>query len=388
MLSRTLILLLMLISNVIFSQKVDLDRFNFNVAYQKLPKMFVEFDKRTYDASATTLGTFSNFYNPESITSLIAITGWKKSSENPTVKTILSFDDFSFIKNEVQTRKVENKDKDGKVTSTSYYYSVKSWYNCKGSYIVDGPTLPKVVKDEKKDPKKEEKKEEKPVNKFLSNTVANTTPTLDTIKNSAKTNSKVIYLNTTLEDVTPEKNSSGEAIRDFNLNSQLIKDNKLKEFVNNSIGYVNNELNQYYGFPEYKTSDYLWILDSKDHPEYKDQQEAIEAVKVLFKTMKGNESLSTLETNLSPLIEYFNSLKKKYKEDDKRSRKMRYSAFFNLAKIYYYLDMPDKCIEEANGLIANDYDKSDGESLIKDANALKELFAKTKFNSRHNIPLK
>jgi hypothetical protein len=37
---------------------------------------------------------------------------------------------------------------------------------------------------------------------------------------------------------------------------------------------------------------------------------------------------------MQPLIEYFDALKTKYADDSKPARKMRYSAYYNLAVIY------------------------------------------------------
>ncbi len=100
----------------------------------------------------------------------------------------------------------------------------------------------------------------------------------------------------------------------------------------------------------------------------------------------SNESIEPLVGNLTPLIDYLQALKTKYTGDDKRNKKMRYSAFYNLSNIYYYLDMPEKAKIEAEGLIKNDFDEKDGEELIKAADRLKEVFAKTNFKTRHNPP--
>ncbi len=128
-------------------------------------------------------------------------------------------------------------------------------------------------------------------------------------------------------------------------------------------------------------------MDAKND-EGKTQTEAIEAVKEIFKGMKADEPTDQIATNVQPLIEYFESLKTKYATDDKPGRKMRYSAYYNLAKIYLFLDQPDKAIKEGEAFVANDYDPKDGKRLIEEANKLKELFAATKFTNRHNASLK
>ena len=104
--------------------------------------------------------------------------------------------------------------------------------------------------------------------------------------------------------------------------------------------------------------------------------------------MKADEPIVDLKSNMQPLIEYFDSLKTKYTEDSKPARKMRYSAYYNLAVIYLLLDEPEKTIVEAEKLILNDYDKADGKELINRANRLIEDFKIAKTTSRHNPTLK
>ncbi len=62
---------------------------------------------------------------------------------------------------------------------------------------------------------------------------------------------------------------------------------------------------------------------------------------------------------------------------------MRYSAYYNKAKIYLILDNPEAAIKECEALIANDYDTKDGERMRKEAEALISLFQKNNRNSRH-----
>ena len=86
------------------------------------------------------------------------------------------------------------------------------------------------------------------------------------------------------------------------------------------------------------------------------------------------------------MIKYFDELKTKYSEDEKAHKKLRYSAWYNNAVLYMILDMPVNAVAEAEGLIANDYDKKDGERLKKDAEEMMELLNKNHISSRHFIP--
>jgi hypothetical protein len=80
-------------------------------------------------------------------------------------------------------------------------------------------------------------------------------------------------------------------------------------------------------------------------------------------------------------------LKTKYTEDSKTARKMRYSAYYNLAVIYLLLDEPEKTIVEAEKLILNDYDKGRWKELINRANRLIEDFKIAKNNIRPNFKI-
>lgn len=361
------------------AQKVDLDRFYFKTSYQKLPKENVPLEKRTYGVKVNVGGAIRGYKDEGLLYDKIQLYGWKKIESDPTVGIEANLDDFVFRGAESKTETVENKDKDGKVTSRTTYYWVQANYEGKGLCRVKGPLTPKVLSAKELEEQKK-KEEAKVTNRFLANATIN--------KPSEENTGLNFGLGTNYNFTTEKSTSSTAANNDFSNKKDAIYQDNLRKFVDGSINYINNRMNDTYGFAPINNEDFLWILNSKDHPEYQTQQDAIQAVKELFKTMKADESIATLESNLSPLVDYLNSLKTKYSGDDKRNRKMRYSAYFNLAKIYYYLDKPEKAKEEAEGLIKNEFDEKDGESLIKDANNLIETFKSTKFNSRHNESFK
>lgn len=103
--------------------------------------------------------------------------------------------------------------------------------------------------------------------------------------------------------------------------------------------------------------------------------------------MKADQPIDGIVGNLQPLVDYFNSLKIKYNSSDKAHKKIRYSSYFNLAKIYLSIDEPEKAIKEAEGLITNDYDAKDGKEIIESATQLITEFKNAKTRTRHNIPL-
>jgi len=369
---KLLLAISLLVPVTSMAQKVDLDRFYFDIKYQNLPSENVPLEKRTYGVHVKTGGPVTNYISDGALYDKINLVGWKKTeSGQPTVGVDFTLEDFVYRGAEEKTETITDKDKAGKVTGTRIYYWIEARYATRGFAKISGPIAP---------PKEEPKKEEaKPVNKFLVNAVINKPAASTEDAQSMSFSKEIIY--------TSDKKATNTVATEFNNNKDGIYNLKLREFVDGAINSVSYGINARYGFPEIATKELVWILDAKND-EGKTQIEAIEAVKEIFKGMKADESIDQLSANLQPLIEYFESLKTKYATDDKSGRKMRYSAYYNLAKIFLVIDQPDKTIKEAEALIANDYDPKDGKKLIEEANKLKELFAKTGFKTRHNISLK
>jgi hypothetical protein len=376
---KTLIFLLFLVSVTISAQKVDLDRFYFDVSYQQLPKEPVPFEKRSFASEVKLGGKIQTYTNPTTLNENVNIFGWKRSDENPTVKIELNIEDFVERDVTPKIRVEETKDRDGKVTSRREYHYVLSKYSGRAYAKLVGPRTPtplsaKQIEDEKA------KQAAASTNRFLKNAVVKK-DTTDAIGGFN------LNYNEEIEVKSAEFQDPSSAMKAFYLNKNGIHDNTLRGFVDGTLNKVNTSLNYIYGYRPVNTNQILWILDAKNE-EGTTQIEAIQAVKSLFKSMKADEPIVDLKSNMQPLIEYFDSLKTKYTEDSKPARKMRYSAYYNLAVIYLLLDEPEKTIVEAEKLILNDYDKADGKELINRANRLIEDFKIAKTTSRHNPTLK
>jgi hypothetical protein len=360
------------------AQKVDLDHFYFNVSYQILPKEPVPFDKRTFSSRVKLGGALQSYVDPSSLNDKINIIGWKKVDENGTVDIELNLEDFVEKGASPQTRVDETKDKDGKVISRKEYYYVTAKYATRGYAKVKGPHTPAAADSQIQAASTVQAAAT--TNRFLRNAVIKK----DTV---ASTDGFNISFNGELSYVSKESTDPSVPMKDFRLNRGVIRDQKLRDFADNSLNSFNSNITYTYGFKPKNDNEILWILDAKNE-EGKTQSEAIQAVKALFATMKADEPIDDLKANMQPLIEYFDSLKTKYAEDNKPSRKMRYSAYFNLAVIYLMLDEPEKAIAESEKLIANDYDKSDGKALIERANKLIVSFRNAKLKTTHNPALK
>ncbi|MFN3589880.1 MAG: hypothetical protein ACK4UP_10910 [Spirosomataceae bacterium] len=361
-----LILLNIVTYNQVFSQqRVDLDRFYFDVQYQKLPQLFVLEGDRTVGIRTRIGQSIKDFTNNEQVYDNLTVYGWKKVEQNPTLGIDFTLDDFVYKGSTVKNRTDVEKDKDGKIIKNITYYWIEATFLGRGNCIYTGPELPKPEKVTK---------EEKPVNKFLQNV---------TIEKEEDFSSTRIPLDISYTYTSQSTTSSKGLVEQFTVNKDAIYSDYLRTFTNDAVARVNNRLNHIYGFSPMKARDYLWIQNSKKHEEYDTQAAAIEAVKVLFSKMEVNEPTEKVKESLGPLLEYLESLKSKYAGEDKNNVKMRYSAFYNKAKIYYYLDMPQEMITEAEGLIKNGYDESDGKLLLETARRLVEEFKRTGLNTRH-----
>jgi hypothetical protein len=365
----------MLLPLVTVAQKVDLDRFHADVSYQKLPQESVPFDKRTYGANVKTGGAIINYLSSAALYDKIYLHGWKKVEQSPTVGVEVNLEDFVERGASVDSRTVENKDKDGKVTSRTTYYFVTARYATRGYAKIFGPRTPVALTARELEAQKK-KEEAMASNRFLRNASINT---------SGNDLNAPIMLGFSGETThkTQEYQDRKLAMRDFENNKSSIYGNKLREFVDGAVYSVNNRVNEIYGYVPVKEKELFWILDAKSE-EGATQIEAINAVKTLFATMRPDEPIDELKANMKPLIDYFDSLKSKYPADNKASRKMRYSSFYNLAKIYLLTDEPEKAMKEAQGLIANDYDARDGENLLESARQLAATFDRAQTRSRHH----
>ncbi len=376
---KTLIFLLFLVSVTISAQKVDLDRFYFDISYQQLPKEPVTFEKRTFTSEVKLGGKIQTYANPTTLNDNVNIFGWKRSDENPTVKIELNIEDFVERDVTPQIRVEETKDREGKVTSRKEYHYVLAKYAGRAYAKIAGPRSlaplsTKQIEEEKA------KQAATSTNRFLKNAVVK--------KDSSALNGGFnLNFDNNLEYKSSEYQDPKLALKDFYLNKNGTHDKILRSFVDGTMNNFNLNINSTYGYKPVNNKETLWILDAKNE-EGQTQIEAIQAVKSLFKTMKADEPIVDLKSNMQPLIEYFDSLKTKYADDSKPARKMRYSAFYNLAVIYLLLDEPEKTILEAEKLILNDYDKADGKELINRANRLIEDFKIAKTTSRHNPTLK
>ena len=333
--------LLLLAGNITFAQKVDLDRYNFQGSYRSLPQKPLDASYKTYSIRVEATSAVKDGFSEMSMRDGVNIDGLKKIPDNGHINVFLLFDDLMIEKADVKERIDEKKDKDGKVTSKTSYYSVEVIYSFAGKASISD---------------------------YKGASLANWT--------LADRGSKQTFTST-------EYSTYSDAAKYYNNNKYELRNQFTRQQVGAALQSLSSSLNTNYGYPAHRDPDILWILDSKKHPEQGAQQAAWATFKETIATVTPDEVPQESKAKLLGLVQYFDSVKVKYAGSDKADKKMRYSSFYNNAKIYLYLDNPEAAIREADGLIANDYDTGDGKYLKRLAEEMIASFKRNNTATRH-----
>ena len=317
------LLILFFASQLIFSQSANLDRKAINVSYVRLPsKPILEDSHRTYQTNISEL----------------EIKGLTKISDDATLTFNYNFIETSSGTPDVKKVEKEIKDKEGNVKSIKYSYKVVNSFESYGIY------------------------------KFKN---------VDT-NNSFET--KLVES----DDYESKWFDTYDSAKDYyNSNRGSIRDNYSKKHQEKILNKIINDANVEFGYYPINKSIYLLTVGSKKHPEYEAHKAAYLKIKEAFEKMKYSEPVESIAAEIKPQIEYYESLIPKYVGKKRKMRKMRYTSYYNIALLYYYLDMTGKSIEYANKLIENDHQKSNGKRIISISNNLNKSFEKNKVKTRH-----
>lgn len=311
------------LSNLSFAQSTDLDKEYFNYSYVALPsEPIVNAYQRTY------------ITNDDAIT----IAGYTKVQSDASIEIDFEFEGTLVDNFEITKKKHEKKNKKGEVTATRYSYNVSMNYKSIGRYKVLNVLRGTTHKD-----------------KFTN----------------YASYSKIGF------------DTYSKAQHYYDNNRLTLRDKYWQKHLKEMQESVKDYVNKTYGYPVRASTDYFWILGSKKHPEYAKHHEAFNKTIAAFSKMSYLESTVSIERELQPVIAYFEDVITRYPGNKRKKRKVRFASYYNLAKLYYYLDNVGKMREYAQKLIANDYDKKQGKHFLKDADWLQRLMTVNIVRSRH-----
>lgn len=323
------------------AQRVDLDRFNFTVSYRSFPEEPLPATYKTYNVRIESSPSLGIGFAAGSFENQVLVEGLKKVPGTGHVTVLLMLDDLIVEKTETTERVETRRDKQNVETKKSFFATEMQYsFSARVSvYDYKGATV-------------------------LSNQV------LYDRENKGRYKSA-------------EAASAAEASNNFNNQLSDIRTNLASQLTGRVISTLNSVLNNRFGYAVQRVNDVFWVLNNKRHPEYTEAQKAWNGFRNAIVMMTPDEPVDKVREKLKPVIAYYDKIKTTYSGSDKEARKLRYSSYYNLAKIYLYLDDPAAAQREADALSMNDWDEADGRSLRALAESLDEQLRRNNASSRH-----
>lgn len=334
--------LLFLIPVISISQKsVDLDRHRFTVAYRSLPAIRLDSSYRTYDVEIGTTQLMQHFMQETDPAKSVRLEGWKQLDANGHLHIRVQLGDLLPGDVSVKERVVTTRNGNNVITGTKTFYHQEVTYTFEATAIITD-YLGLHIGDEQ----------------LASRTY------------------KRVYK-------SPEFTLRAMAEGYFLINSLTLTKELFRENSTQAIHTLSRRLNDNFGYEAVTSNDFMWVIDSRKHPEYDDWRNAIrQALDVLF-TMNASDPITSARAQLQPAINYFEKMKRDYSSSSRHDRKLRYGCYFNLAVLYYYLDDPQSMMKEAHGLELNDFDAGDAKGFKQTATWLKTIFEQNNIYTRH-----
>lgn len=322
------------------AQRTDLDRYSFTASYRDLPKWPIDSSFHTYDFQVQTGPAMEMILRREKPENNLFIEGWLPMDQGGDITVELRMEDILMLKSDVVQREQIKKDKNGNVVSKKLFYAPVFTYNY-AAWV--------MVKD--------------------------------------RTGKQLQQYQLMSRDRQHQFRGVESGIRSevlsVILNGMLLAPQINRDVLFGTIQNLSNTLSNQYGYAERRVSDFVWVLDSRKHPEYDDFRANWATIKNALFRLNPNDPVDEVKGEVQPAIKYFEKVRREYSGRSKSHRKLRYASHFILSKLYYYLDDPDMAIKEATDLVLNDYDPRDGRQLEASALHLKELLQLNKRSSRH-----
>jgi hypothetical protein len=325
----------------LFSQKkVDLDKFKFTCEFRSLPQIRLDSNYHTYNVVVEGTKLMRSYLDDLTPEKSVILDGWKMLDDEGHITVQVKLEDMLPESMSVKERIETTRDRNGK-ESTRKLYSQEVVYTFSAFADISdykGEQLRHIV--------------------------------------MADRGYKQVYR-------SPEFAIRAMAEGYFVINTLTVTGQLYKSCVNRAMRYLSERLTDDFGYGEVTVTDHMWIIDSRKHPEYAAHRNAFLTLKDVLFNISAEKPLDGIREELAPVINYFESIKKKYTSMSKHDRKIRYASYFNLAVLYYYLDDPQAMLREASGLVLNDFDARDGKGFETTAIRLKNLFEETKIYTRH-----
>jgi hypothetical protein len=320
---------LLSLSGSIYAQKnVNVDNLRFSYWERIMPKTPLEPAFFYYGAKIEMPASVKNKVDESSLYENLNISGQRYTEDlkEDDVFVNVTMAPINIVSSSVKERTVESKDKAGKVTR-EYYYWVEVVYT------------------------------------FDAKAVAN--------KSGKAIGQYTMYSRLKSLSFTSGEYGTRKGASDYwNNNREMLVEQFTRDCANSAISSLSSSLSAGFGFPIVRESGLIKTINEKKHPENDALRAKSEELKTKMEALNGKIPLT--EEDVAELIEYFKNIPVRYTDTkEKADVRLRYVAYYNLCRLYLYIDQPEKVKEWADLLFANGHDKKDAERLIKDAEELK-----------------
>jgi len=336
-----LLYILTLISLTLAAQKVDLDRFYFTATYIDLPRKALDPSYRTYSVRVETGRLARMDMHNDNLENEVLIDGWRKLDAGAHIMVNTRIDDVIIEKSDIIQREEIIKDKYGKQTGSRMHYSMQLVYSFEARLNVTD------------------------------------------FKGAVILNQQLVSRENKRTYNCTEFDSRREAESFFRYNMVPVTSEIMNRSATGVLQDISVMLTVNYGFTQRTVNDFMWILNTRKNNESDDHKKAFLAIKDALFQMTADQPLDKTRSLAQPAIDYFENIKKRFSSSSKSDRKMRYASYYNLAKLYYYLDDPDAAMKQATGLELNDFDARDSKQLEAAATDLKWLLQQSGIRTRH-----
>lgn len=338
-----LLLTLLMTASINAQKNVNIDSHRFRLTYRSFPNKpqtpkFFYYSKLINMPGETqeSLSNMDDLYDALQIEGQRYVTDAKDGDFSITVDML----PVNFSVPEVSERVEEIKDRDGKITGRNHYYSVAVSYSFNAkAQLKQGDKL------------------------IINQPIFNKMP------------GSLVY-----------KTKEYSTLKDANNNWKLQRDEVYAKIRNDlafeAIKNATLTFSRQYGFANSVSSEMIKTINEKKHPENDKLREMADNLKSKLESMTADNGLT--EADVEEELNYFKELPKRYTDPKlKADVKLRYVGYYNVAKIYYYLDQPEKVTEYADLLFANDHDKNDGKKMNEESAKLIESFNSIGIKTRH-----
>ncbi len=326
---------------LIAQKNVDLDKYRFTVQYRALPQVQLDSTYRTYHVEIESTRLMESFMDDLSPEKSVRLEGWRKLEQDGHLGIQVKLGDLLPESFSVKERTETVKNGNGIVTGSRTYYHQEVVYSFSANAIISDYKGMHIMDQE-----------------------------------LASRQHKQIYK-------SPEFSIMHLAEGYFLVNSMSVTRDLYRNAVTRAMHTLSDRITRNFGFDEVAANDFMWIIDSRKHPEYSAWRNAFTQMSEVLYNMDANTPITGAREKLQPVISYFEGIRKRYTSTKKHDRKIRYATYFNLAVLYYYLDDPQSMMREANGLVLNDYDSRDGKGFEETAAWLKNQFQQNNIYTRH-----